>query len=133
MNGVEYFALTQPDEPSCLNLDFRRCGNMSADAPSVVAALTRVLEHVMPPPPPPLPAQPGTRPLPPPPPPAPLHSLDWSAASVRSAWQLPRVRADLECVGRRPAEPPPRDGRRVACWLMWKHESAGALGVGVYT
>lgn len=45
MNGAEYFALVQPDAPSCGALDFRQCGNISARPAQVLAALREVLQH----------------------------------------------------------------------------------------
>ena len=123
MNGVSYFAYTQPDEPACVNKDFRQCGNVTADGASVAAALTRVVQHVLFPPA----ADAGAAgaagaAAPPPWADVPLHELDWGQPRVRRAWELPRGQPSLECVGRRPTAPAdPRDGRPAACVMLWKY------------
>ena len=122
MNSVDYFALTQPDQPSCVNQDFRRCGNVTMDPSSFTAALRRVMQHVE--------GDAAT---------SALHELDWSSDEVRRSWSLPRAQPPtLECVGRRLPLPRHRDtfgdaaeeAKRplVECVMLWhvgkKHAKA---------
>ena len=134
MNGVEYFVLTQPDTPPCVNQDFRRCGNLTVHTPTLAAALRRVLTHVVDStnehqeapsengrgerrarkdePQPPLPSPRRVQPS------LPLHALDWANGSVRRAWQLPQTEASLQCIGSTSAGAGARQLQE--CIMFWK-------------
>jgi len=45
MNGVEYFALVQPDTPACVSRDFRECGNITANSTQLGRGMRHALEH----------------------------------------------------------------------------------------
>ena len=143
--AVEYFAIVQPDASNCADVDFRQCGNITANASQLTAALRLVLAHAGPTPAHEsshmhmhMPAHEGRhgreR--------QPLNEYvlrkQWHWLAFGQRWAVPGTAVVFECVGRlpdgsRPAQPGrPSAGNNsdTVCALIWNAQRpfTGAAG-----
>ena len=114
MNGVEYFALVQPDAPACADADFRLCGHIVANVSQTLGAVRVVAAHAgLIAAPPAAAAAAGARPKL-----LPLHELPaprgarWHA---RARFEVPGAHPLFECIG---AQEPGGEAR--ACVVVWR-------------